>query len=474
MLKLVDTATSFYGSGNAPTHKLFKLTSGAYAGRQVMVYSQSPTAIKFAYADPPYTSWSEPVEIAADAADYPASGWMNGEGDVYVAYTKGSSLNLAYRRLELNAGLWQVGDEVVVYNDKANYFPSLVHDSSGKLHICWTCYDSTTSEYRIRYKYSTDNGATWGNGPDDSGEALNDACSGCYAALAILNLRLYCVFSEGGEKLTYRSKLASAALWNAAVDLYDGSGLSDALSVAVSQSGGLLAVTFNADGKLWFLEYDEQNWSSPYLVASDPATAPLLYFNGAIPVVIYGMAIGDAQIEVKYRSKSGTGFAAESPLHSQVSRFDCVLLYDYDGPPIWQNLTEEAGNDTSADLYHPVSGKLLQAVGDGVYLGLQEKFCTLNIRLSTAGDSGATVVWSYFNGVEWQEFTPESGAFVFDQASTLVRLWPDTNLTPADWQKHEIEGKTLYWIRAEVTSAFSSAPVGSQLTPLVDLSQVNR
>jgi hypothetical protein len=76
------------------------------------------------------------------------------------------------------------------------------------------------------------------------------------------------------------------------------------------------------------------------------------------------------------------------------------------------------------------------------------------------------VSWSYFNGNDWVEFTPESGPYHLDQNTQQVRLWIDSTTAPANWQKCEVNGTTRYWIKVEVVTAYTAGPIGSQLTPL--------
>jgi hypothetical protein len=112
------------------------------------------------------------------------------------------------------------------------------------------------------------------------------------------------------------------------------------------------------------------------------------------------------------------------------------------------------------------------AVDDALYLGADAPFASLNIRLSTAGSDGA-VVWEYYSDSGWESFNPESGACNFQQSIQLVRLWPDAANAPVDWQTTKIESRSHFWIRARVTTAFTTAPVGSQITPCTAVTQLN-
>jgi hypothetical protein len=88
------------------------------------------------------------------------------------------------------------------------------------------------------------------------------------------------------------------------------------------------------------------------------------------------------------------------------------------------------------------------------------------VVLSTAGGGGA-VVWEYFDGEDWSQFTPDSGAYHFDSADNLVYLWADSASIPSDWQISKVSNYSAYWIRIRVTSAFSTDPVGTQILAAV-------
>lgn len=472
MQKLIDTSTAFYGAGNATTRRLFTIGSGVYSGRQIVIYSSSPSTIKFSYADAPYISWSTPQTISAASADYPASACMDSDGNVYVVYTAQTTLDLAFRKLTFVSGDWSVGSEVLVYNDKDNYFPSILRDATGKLNVCWTCYDAGAGNYTIRAKQSGSDGVQWGGGPSDAGNALSAGSGGCYGQLVSLSPYIYCCYTDGGTKLAYRRIPEGGVYWESEITLYTGTALADSFSAAKSDSGAIIGIAFNGSGKIWYVEYDTANWSGLYEIAATTSTAPLLIFNGASPYVIFGVSVGSGQIEMKYRCKNGTGFAAETNLSPELTRFKHVLLYDADGAPTIQNLTGAAGNSSTADVIHTSSNRLLQSLNDCIYLAADDKFAVCDITLSTVGDAFGVVSWAYWNGSAWATFTPASGGYNFDQTVQRARLWNDSASAPADWQKTTVDLKSAYWIKITVTTAYTTAPIGSQLTPLADINHV--
>lgn len=472
MQSLIDTSTAFYGAGNSTARRQLKLRSGPYAGRKIVVYNSSPTTIKFAYADAPYTSWSLPVEITNAAADYPSSCCLDDSGNVHAVYTKQTTFDLAYRKLTFNAGIWSVGSEVVVYSDKDNYFPSISIDPLGRLHVSFTSYDSGGNLYYIRHKRSLTGGDSWGGGPTDPGDELTGGSLAAYSQLVRWSDYTVCVYTDGATKLAISRLLDGTTLWESEIVAYTGVFLSDRFAAAASDPAAILGIAFEATGRLNYIEYDGAAFSGVFDIAPSPTSPPLLLFNGANPCVIYGVDLGAGQTEVYYRVKTGVGFTAAAPLTPELRSFAWVYVYDDSAAQQYAGRVSEAANLTAADLFHPTSGKLLEANNDALFLGADAPFAEVNFILSTAG-SGGVVSWAYWNGTSWESFTPSSGAYHFDQNSKRVRLWIDSASAPSDWQTLKIENKTAYWIKITVTTPFVTAPIGTQVTPLPQINYLN-
>lgn len=472
MQSLIDTSISVYGAGNSAMRRQFKIRSGPYSGRKVVIYQATANAISFSFADPPYNSWSVPQLITDQAADYPSCGWMDSDGNIYFVYTTPTTYALAFRKLTFNLGTWSIGAEVIVHNDKQNYFPTIFKDSLSRIHICWTRFDSGSGTYEIRHKRSTSDGATWGAGTTDPGNVLIDQAASCFSQTVYLAPFAYCLYTANANTLACRRLPDGASAWDSEIRLYTGILMGDRLSAAVSESGGIIGVAFESSYKLFYMESNGQNWGGAHELCADPATAPLLLFNGANPYVIYGSEIGTGQIEMRCRWKNGVGFAEEAVLAAESAAFATVYLYDNDGLPKYQNRTAEAADSTPGDVVNIAAGVTLSSVNDALYFGAESPFATINIRLSVAGNGGV-VEWSYFNGSEWTAFVPYTGAYHFTTLSQLLRLWIDTAHAPTDWQCNRIEGRSYFWIRARVTTSFTTPPVGSQFTPCEQINYFN-
>ena len=80
---------------------------------------------------------------------------------------------------------------------------------------------------------------------------------------------------------------------------------------------------------------------------------------------------------------------------------------------------------------------------------------------------------AYFDGSIWTTFMPQSGSYNLDQLSKKVRLWNDSASAPANWQKTTVANLSAYWIRITATAAYTTAPIGTQITPLANINYLN-
>lgn len=466
MIKKIATSSAYYGGGLSIQKKLFIVPSGAYQGRAIVVFPKSPTQIAYVWADPPYTSWSGQTIIITDSADYPHGAFMDAAANVYVAYTVEDSLDLAEKKLSFTGGLWSTGAKNVIYDNDSNYYPSFFKDEYDRLWVSWTRVSGGNSY--VNNKRSTNDGVTWGSGPSDEGTTLTSGSSSCYSQLVYRPNHVYCIYTDGGGKLAYRRMSTSGSIFDDEVTLYSGSGLEANFSGA-SSDDLKLGIAFCDDTDLYYKEFDGAQWSGLVSVDSTPAVAPNLYFRQSVPYIVFGKQIGTNQHVPHYSFREGGSFTSPTPVSQEMSTFDSVLCYSPSAGVNFVDKSSEAADDTSADVYHDASGRLMLSSGDGVYIGQSEKFTALHVTLSTNGSGGA-VAWYYWNGSDWKAFTPSSGAYHFDSSPATVRLWDDSPDVPSDWQTCVVNGSARYWVKAIATGDFSTGPIGSQITGALNVS----
>ena len=104
MQRLIDTVSSYYATGIQPQAKFFKVPSGQYKDRVIVIYPKTSNQLVYAWADVPYESWSEPQNLATDSADYPCSAYMDSNGNVYLVYTQETTLALLELKMTFSSG----------------------------------------------------------------------------------------------------------------------------------------------------------------------------------------------------------------------------------------------------------------------------------------------------------------------------------------------------------------------------------
>jgi hypothetical protein len=125
MQKKIVTTTAAGGLGLPAGHKLLKVASGQYTGRQVAIMQTTSGDIVYSYADRPYSSWSTPVTIASDSADEPFDAVMSAIGDIHVVYSEVTTQYLVTHKLVFSGGVWSVASKVTIYNGDVSLYPSI-------------------------------------------------------------------------------------------------------------------------------------------------------------------------------------------------------------------------------------------------------------------------------------------------------------------------------------------------------------
>lgn len=103
-----------------------------------------------------------------------------------------------------------------------------------------------------------------------------------------------------------------------------------------------------------------------------------------------------------------------------------------------------------------------EAVGDVFYLGHIQTFDKVTFDIATAG-VGGVVAWEYWDGTTWSALTVTDGTSGFTAAPGSHDL---TFTPPGDWATTQlnsaINGRRLYYIRARLTTVYSTNPVLDQ------------
>jgi len=458
MRTYLTSSTAAYKAGLSPGIKVFKVASGPYAGRMVILMQTSSSEIKLSQSDFPYAAWSTPSVIISDCADYTFDVVMDAVGHLFCVYTLDSTHDLVCRKLTFSGGGWTAESLRTVCSNDDNYYPSLAQDASGHLWVSWTRVQADSAYVNV--KSSDDDGVTWGSGAADSGETLTTGSSAAFAKILLFGSQVYVVYVQGGSTLAYRCRDIDGGSWSSEVDLASGSSLDHHFDASVSPNGRL-GVVFDDDA-LRFRECDGVGWGGLVEVDAEGGDFPQIKYFKNTPYITYLRQYGEGQCQAVYSRRLSDEFSTPTVLDARKSCLDCVLCYD-SGSGTYEDLTTAASDGTTGDGCHSESSALIKNVGDGLYLGHGDRFHYLKILLATVG-AGGTVRWQYFNGQDWVSFSPSGGSFDFDGLDRELLLWDDYQSIPADWQSCRVNNRQYFWLRITPASSFTTAPVGTQIT----------
>src|SRR6266446_4721488 len=108
------------------------------------------------------------------------------------------------------------------------------------------------------------------------------------------------------------------------------------------------------------------------------------------------------------------------------------------------------------------------AVGDILYFGMSaNKFDSLYIIfLGGTSPVGGVRIWEYWNGAAWTTLTISAASGDLNITSFPLSLLTWT--PPSDWVTNAINSVTNYWVRARITTLYTTAGVLDTITPGVN------
>ncbi|HEX2897813.1 MAG TPA: hypothetical protein VHP63_07170 [candidate division Zixibacteria bacterium] len=466
MQKKITETTAQNSLGQAPGKKLLKVPSGEFAGRMAALIQTAAGTIKLYNADAPYTSWSAPITVATDAIDDAFAATIDANGNIHIVYSETSTEFLVTKKLTFSGGTWSAGSKITIYNGNPSHFSTLAIEPGGRIWVSYTRINS--SLYYIYVKSSDDAGATWGSGTSDPGTTLSSGYTSAFSKLAIGPNELYAVYTGAGTDLYFTKRAISGGSWSSSVIISSTGTFDHHFDIAVNAEG-LLGVVFDND-QLRFREFDGINWSAVASLDSSGGTFPQVDYFGNVPVVIYLHQFASGQIELRQTNKQTGVFSAPVVLDTRAKQFDKVTIYDSVSNS-YADLTSQSTSAITADILHPSTSALVKAVGDSIFLGMAKKFRYIRFLLSTAG-VGGSVNYSYWDGNVWKAFVPQGGNFNLNSTDKQLLLWTDFESQPSDWQQNPVDGSVNFWVRIKADTLYSTAPVGSQITALSDITGI--
>lgn len=119
--------------------------------------------------------------------------------------------------------------------------------------------------------------------------------------------------------------------------------------------------------------------------------------------------------------------------------------------------------DETTDFNSSASGDVLpfpaaEAIGDYFAVGHRVPFSGMTVIVSTAG-IGGVVAWEYWNGSTWTALSSVTDTTTGFTATASGTAYAVTWNVPSDWATTSLNSTTLYYIRARVTTVYSTNPV---------------
>jgi len=333
-------------------------------------------------------------------------------------------------------------------------------------------------DYRLKTYYSDGLSAapTW----TESAELTtpDGSSNNHYPSIVRFGTNIGVIYTMGGT-LKWRKRADTDALtsWDTEAQLFAGAGNTpmDKHSATVDSSNNVHVVTLlNSQSSnpcpLRYAYYNGTSWSTPVDLETSGVVGGMIgtvqiTTDGSSVWVLYpsNTNIAGATDVGKIVYKKGVSLfgsanfdATATALNSSDRTYDQVWSYV---SSTYSDETADAANTTTADT------QMVTGVGDILYFGMTEKFRVVNVQTSTNG-VGGVIAWEYWNGSTWTSLTLTGSFnpnFTMCSGSAGCGVWFNS---PSDWAQTQVNTDAspgFYYVRARVTTAYTTTPVGTQL-----------
>lgn len=435
--------------------------------------------------------------------------------NLYVAYgvisNGGNAANdIFYRKISKNdltctsACAWTVNAQQTALDSTLSTtsysYVSIEYESTSRLWLIFR-YVDTAVGYQTKVAYSDSNGTapTWTTSTATF-ETADTSTNYHYPTSIKFGTKLAVLYSTGNDvNWRYRDDADAVDTWAGAdAVVIDGTtgNVSDKLSVTKDSSNNLHAIghlnaLVSSPGAITYSYYNGTSWSTNVSIASTTlATSgnsyPQITTDGTNVYVIWQNNVGVANNLDVYRlvyKKGVSPFTSTefdstySEINSNDRFFDAVWVNDIDAATPFEDETATASNSTTTgDMTHLTSGGMVQAVGDEIYFGMSEKF--RGVSLSITQGAGGVVAWKYCSAATgstcttWTTITtigttnPNLTGCTGSGSNVACGIWFEP---PAGWLPVKIstDANDLYYLKAEVTTLYTTVPIGVQARPFL-------
>lgn len=479
-------ATAFSTMRNVVTTSEGTIHAFVQAGSRLACGNASGTAnnvgLVWVYSTDAGTTWTCGGQLSADLTNLRyASAAVDSDNNIYVVYSataNGSNVAYSayYRKLTKGSGsTWSMGAQQTALDASSGtvgYSYAVIEaDSNDRLWLASRYFDGVN--YQVATYYSSDVSAdpTWTVSQTSLGTA-SGSTSDHFPVIVKFGTRIGVIynaqFPTSTQRWRFRNDSDGPTLWSAEMQVST-ENMGGLTFTAIADSAGNVYHASNSGTSIFFSYWNGSVWSATTTVAATAAsnTTVSLATDGASVWVVYtdttglsGSLVGNRRLAYKRGYAPFTATEFDTSPTQMISKHTTFTKYWSYFSAAFTDDTSDAANTTSADT------QMLRSVGDASYFGSSAKFDTVSWALSTNGVAGI-VTWEYWNGTTWKGLNDYLGVV----NPSLTGSGYITFMPPSDWATGSVngEGGSYYYVRARVTTAFSTAPVGIQLTTVPPL-----
>ncbi len=428
-------------------------------------------------------SWTCGAQLSSDTTNLMyASATVDVSDNVYLIYSAGNggastAYGTFYRKLTKGEGaVWATGDArtVIAGSSSVGYSFAVIENDGTRTWVATRYFDGANYQVSVYYSNDLSDNPTW----TISQASLNTPGNNNglhYPSIVRFGTKIGVVYQSQFPQAYLRWRVRDDAdgltSWSPENIVTTTIGTSARFN-AISDANGNVYLVLVSGASVVFNYWNGSVWSPNAIVSSAGlgSGAASLSTDGTNVWVFYqettgltsGLS-GNSKLVYKrgwlpYTTNDFELTATKAVPYQDV--FDKYWKYTASGDTYTDD-TADLSNVTSADSSFP------SAIGDMAYFGKLQPFDSISWSLSTAGVGGA-VTWKYWNGSDWNS----SIVFTTGTASgfTAAAGW-GAFTAPSDWQPTIVnsEGTPYYYLRAEVTSAITTPPVGIQAAAIPNL-----
>lgn len=469
------TSTSIYALSFQNQRHIIRAASGTLA----MIYEKgapvsSGGGLVMAISRDNGLTWPEVTTLVALPSVFPDVA-KGANDDLYIVYSKNgdavsASADVGFLKLHYQPASdnWSIVRQSLVFDadsQTAGYNGVAAWDGVS----VWAAYRlHDGAGFRVVVKRSSDDGTTWQDSTtaDVPGPNADET-----ATFAQTGDRLALIYYHQDSQFKWRWRFSSDPpdQWQPSELIYQvtQSLPSKSSYSAVADDQGRIHLVFSSRG-IQYLQFDGLQWTGSPVPLDAAGGYPSIATDGSRVWAVWRHVVGTSQSTIVWRQYDPltATWNAQLNLLSDPSETVPARAWCYSAAfGSFEDVTLAAGDTVARDVKHSATTVMLGITDDAVYIGQQTPFDYLRVQLKVSG-IGGEVQWEYWNGGAWVPFTPQSGAYNFTKSDS-VRLWQGIEQAPLDWQQTSIGGdELLYYVRARVTTAFGTQPVGTQITSI--------